>query len=199
MEAAERFIDSVAASGEASTLSSVLPNNMSTMELTALIKQVVSLTPTCYNCQGSRLVILYGTYHEEFWRRMMNVTESGDVERRAVECNVIPASGTIVLLEDEMSMKVMQKLYPLYASAFPLFAERSSAMAEVGLAVALTQKGIGTISRHYRVDVAAVLDENADIPSSWKMKAQIAFGTSVTPGTKPEELPDSHCFMCLPK
>lgn len=199
MEAAHKFIDLVEAATQAGKLSASLPADLSADDVTKLIQQVVAITPTCYNCQGSRVIILYGEEHTRFWQRLMKLKVDTAEERRFLEESVVPAAGTVVLLEDDLSVKVMQKMYPSFAMAFPYFAEHSSGMVELSLTVGLAQKEIGTIIRHYRTDPAEVLEADSDVPETWKMKAQIAFGLKTAPSMRREELPDSHCFILSKK
>ena len=41
-------------------------------EITALIEEAIKLSPSAFNSQSSRAVILFGQQSEKFWRIVMN-------------------------------------------------------------------------------------------------------------------------------
>ena len=65
----------------------------------------------------------------------------------------------------------------MYADNFPVWSEHSSAIAQFATWTALAEIGIGASLQHYNPIVDAEVAETFDIPSNWKLRAQLVFGS----------------------
>ena len=82
----------------------------------------------------------------------------------------------------------MQNLYPTYAENFPIWANHASAMLQISLWTALREAGIGASIQHYNHVIDEIVAKMFDVPSSWKLIAQMPFGGIVAePEPKAEE------------
>ena len=151
-------------------------------ELEALIKEAIRLTPSSFNSQSSRAVILFGAESEKFWQ----LTE--DALRAIVPADAFASTeakmksfaagvGTVLFYEDQDTVKGLQENFPLYADAFPTFSEHSAGMAQISVWNALADAGLGGSLQHYSPIADAPAAEAFNVPASWKLRAQMPFGS----------------------
>ncbi|WP_151717496.1 nitroreductase family protein [Gemmobacter serpentinus] len=151
-------------------------------ELEALIKEAIRLSPSSFNSQSSRAVILFGAESEKFWQ----LTE--DALRAVVPADAFAPTeakmksfaagvGTVLFYEDQDTVKGLQENFPLYADAFPTFSEHSAGMAQISVWNALADAGLGASLQHYSPIADAPAAEAFNVPASWKLRAQMPFGS----------------------
>ena len=144
---------------------------LSNQELIETIQGAVLNTPTAFNSQTSRVVILLDEASDAFW----NEIAYSELEE------VTPAEGTILFYEDQDVVKGLQEQFPLYAENFPIWSEQGHGIALYATWLALAEKNIGMNVQHYNPLVDAQLAEKYDIPANWKLRAQAPFGQIVAP------------------
>ena len=78
-------------------------------------------------------------------------------------------------------IKELQQKFPLYADNFPIFSEHSAGMAQYAVWTALAEAGIGASLQHYAPLIDAEVARTWDVPASWKLRAQMPFGSNEAP------------------
>jgi predicted oxidoreductase (fatty acid repression mutant protein) len=68
---------------------------------------------------------------------------------------------------------------PAYADKFPQWSEHSSAILQYILWTALEQEGLGANLQHYNPLIDGKVQAEWKAPESWKLTAQLVFGTPV--------------------
>ncbi|VXB09843.1 Nitroreductase family protein [Enhydrobacter sp. 8BJ] len=156
-------------------------------EVVKLVEHAVLHTPSSFNSQSSRLVVLFGEDHQKLWqitedllRAMVNDDEK--FKSTADKMAMFKAgAGTILYFEDQSVVKGLQEQFPLYAHNFPVWAEHTSAMHQYAIWNALAAVNIGANLQHYN----GVIDEKVaqiwNIDSNWKLIAQMVFGGIAAP------------------
>ena len=71
----------------------------------------------------------------------------------------------------------LQKQRPLQADEFPLWSEQTSGMAQFAVWAALSSAGLGAALHHYNPAINPMVIEQFNLPQSWVLKAQLAFGS----------------------
>ncbi|MFX4086900.1 nitroreductase family protein [Sphingobium yanoikuyae] len=159
-------------------------------EVTSLIQEAIRLSPSSFNSQSSRAVILYGEQHEKLWKittdnlRRIVPAEAFDATRDKIT-SFAEGSGTVLFYEDIEVVKGLQEQFALYAENFPVWSEQSSGMAQLAVWTALADADIGASLQHYNPLIDDDVAEEWDIPASWKLRAQMPFGTPL--GKAPEK------------
>jgi predicted oxidoreductase (fatty acid repression mutant protein) len=159
---------------------------LATEEVVSLIEEAVRLAPSSYNSQSSRVVILFGEHSDKLWSI---VTET---LRKRLFADAFPRSeakmkgfaagaGTILFFEDQATVRELQQKYTSYAEHFPSFSEQSSGMAQFAVWSALANAGIGASLQHYHPLIDAEVSKTWDIDPSWKLRAQMPFGSHEKP------------------
>ena len=62
-----------------------------------------------------------------------------------------------------------------------MWSEHSTAIAQFAVWTALSEQGIGASLQHYNPIVDAEVAQAFDIPASWKLRAQLVFGSIEAP------------------
>ncbi|PKI82315.1 hypothetical protein MVES1_003522 [Malassezia vespertilionis] len=161
----------------------ILPDS----ELVKLVKQVVREAPSSFNVQSSRVVILLGNQHNNYWDKIVP-----DSLRAAAGDSAVEASqgklegfkggyGTILFFEDEKLIKGQQEAFPQYAAGFPLWSEHSTGMAQSYVWVLLEAEGYGCNLQHYGGLTGDALKKVYNLPESYKLQSEMVFGYPEAP------------------
>ncbi len=175
------YLDAIKVRRSQYALGKELP--LSQQEVTALIQEAVRQSPSSFNSQSSRAVILYGAQSDKFWGFVK------DELRKIVPADAFPATegkinsfaagaGTVLFYEDQDVVAELQKQFALYADNFPVWSEQSSGMAQFSVWTALANTNIGASLQHYNPLPDAAVAAEWNIPASWKLRAQMPFGAN---------------------
>ncbi|WP_335950739.1 nitroreductase family protein [Acinetobacter beijerinckii] len=146
------------------------------------IREAVKQSPSSFNSQTSRVVTLFGESHTNFWNivreTLRKIVPAEAFEGTNAKIDSFSAGfGTALFYEDQDVVKGLQEQFALYADNFPVWSEHSSAIAQFATWTALSEIGIGASLQHYNPIVDAEVAETFDIPSNWKLRAQLVFGS----------------------
>ena len=144
---------------------------LSNQELIETIQGAVLNTPTAFNSQTSRVVILL---------EKVTPAEAFEATKERL-VGFAQAKGTILFYEDQDVVKGLQEQFPLYAENFPIWSEQGHGIALYATWLALAEKNMGMNVQHYNPLVDEQLAEKYDIPANWKLRAQAPFGQIVAP------------------
>lgn len=151
--------------------------------LTDLIQRTIRESPSSFNSQSSRAVILFNAEHEKFWNFVKQelqayATDEAAAAKTAAKMDSFAAGlGTILFFEDMSVIEDLQTRFALYAENFPIWAEHSTAMAQFATWTALHTEGLGASLQHYNPIVDQQVHKEWDIPQNWKLRAQLVFGS----------------------
>ncbi|AJE47115.1 nitroreductase family protein [Celeribacter indicus] len=170
----------------------------------ALIKEAVRQSPSSYNSQSSRAVILFGAESEKVWtlieaelRKIVPADAFASTEAKMK--SFAAGAGTVLFYEDQEAVRTLQEQFPLYADAFPGFSSHSSGMAQLAVWTALAEEGIGASLQHYSPIADAALAEAFGVPAGWKLIAQMPFGSNEAGFQEKTFIDDDARFITLGK
>lgn len=170
----------------------------------ALIKEAVRLSPSSFNSQSSRAVILFGADSEKVWslieaelRKIVPAEAFASTEAKMK--GFAAGAGTVLFYEDQATIQALQEKFPLYADAFPGFANHSAGMAQLAVWTALAEAGIGASLQHYSPIADAALAQAFGIPASWTLIAQMPFGSNEAGLGEKTFIADEDRFITLGK
>lgn len=161
-------------------------------EVSELIFKTIKETPSAFNGQGSRAVILFGEANNTLWN---DITASALKPLTPAEyfpntqaklASFAGGVGTILFFEDQDIIKGFQENVPLYAENFPVWAEQSNSMAQYATWMALAEQNIGANLQHYNPVIDEAVAAKWNIPSNWKLRAQMPFGSIENPADAKE-------------
>ncbi|WP_180060173.1 nitroreductase family protein [Acinetobacter sp. YH12128] len=168
-------------------------------EIEQTIKNAVRLSPSSFNSQTSRVVILFGDAHQKFWNivreTLRKIVPADAFERTNGKINSFAAGfGTALFYEDQAVVKALQEQFALYADNFPVWSEHSTAIAQFATWTALAEKNIGASLQHYNPIVDAETAAAFDVPDQWKLRAQLVFGSIEAPAGEKTFIADEERF-----
>ena len=155
-------------------------------EVTALIQDAVRESPSSFNSQSSRAVILYGAHSVTFWNLVKDalrgiVPADAFAQTETKIDSFAAGAGTVLFYEDQDVVRDLQAKFPLYADNFPVWSEHATGIAQYAVWTALADADIGASLQHYNPlpDEAAARQWN--LPASWRLRAQMPFGSHEAP------------------
>ena len=174
-------------------LSDQLP--VSNDEIVKLIEHAVLHTPSAFNSQSSRLVVLFGEEHNKLWditEETLKVIVGDDEKFQGTKDKIAgfrAGAGTVLFFEDKGVVRNMQEAAPLYADKFPIWAHQTSAIHQYVIWTALASINVGANLQHYNPVIDQRVAEAWNIDSDWELNAQMVFGAIEQPAGDKEFKP----------
>ncbi|MDR0270881.1 nitroreductase family protein [Paenibacillus sp.] len=151
-----------------------------------IVNEAVKHTPSSFNSQSARVVVLLGEQHDKLW----NLTEQTLKDIVPAE-NFAPTAekmaafrngyGTVLFFEDNAVIEGLQSQFAAYKDNFPIWSQQSSGMLQLVVWTALEAEGLGATLQHYNPLIDQKVASEWNLPASWKLIAQMPFGNVVAP------------------
>ncbi len=172
---------------------------LSQEKVNELIREVVRETPSAFNSQSSRVVVLFGEQHHKLWeivretlRAIVPAENFGPTDEKITGFS--KAAGSILFFEDQDVIKGMQEKFPTYADKFPEFSANSAGMAQYAVWTALANENIGASLQHYNPLIDDEVRKTWNLPATWALSAQMPFGSIVQPAGEKTYIDDAERF-----
>ncbi|MCJ9713855.1 nitroreductase family protein, partial [Bordetella hinzii] len=122
--------------------------------LVALIQDAVKHSPSSFNSQTSRALVLFGAESEKLWAlaidEVRKVAPAEGFDKTEAKLKSFAAGvGTVLFFEDQDVVRGLQEKFALYADNFPVWSEQASGMAQLSVWSALANAGVGASLQHY--------------------------------------------------
>lgn len=155
-----------------------------------IVEHAVKHTPSSFNSQSARVLVLLEKEHDKFWNITMEAlrkvvpAESFQATEEKIN-SFAGAYGTVLFYEDQNVVKALQDQFVLYKDNFPVWSQQSSGMLQLVIWVALENEGYGASLQHYTELVEKEVAKEWNVPDNWKLIAQMPFGKPISePGNK---------------
>ena len=161
-------------------LSNQLP--VSNDEIVKLVEHAVLHTPSAFNSQSTRIVVLFGDDHNKLWQMTEDtlrdiVDNEEQFAATKQKMNGFKAgAGTVMFFEDHSVIRDMQAAAPLYADKFPIWSHQTSAMHQYVIWTALASINVGANLQHYNPIIDKKVANEWNIDEHWELNAQMVFG-----------------------
>ncbi|WP_103109162.1 nitroreductase family protein [Brevibacillus reuszeri] len=155
-----------------------------------VINQAVKHTPSAFNSQSARVVVLLGEQHDKLWNitkeTLRKIVPADNFASTEEKMNAFGSGyGTVLFFEDQSVVEGLQKQFELYKDNFPIWSQHSSGMLQFVVWTALENEGFGATLQHYNPLIDEEVQQTWNVPSSWKLIAQMPFGKPTSePGEK---------------
>jgi len=155
-----------------------------------IIEHAVKHTPSSFNSQSARVVLLLGDHHDNLW----NITK--EALRKIVPADQFSSTedkinsfkngyGTVLFFEDSSVIESLQQQFALYKDNFPIWSQQASGMHQFVIWTALEVEGFGASLQHYNELIENDIKKEWSIPENWKLIGQMPFGKpTADPGEK---------------
>jgi Predicted oxidoreductase related to nitroreductase len=159
-----------------------------------IIDHAVKYTPSAFNSQSTRVVLLLGKQHDRLWdlamdalRKIVPAEHFADTENKINSFK--NGYGTVLYFEDSSVVEDLQQKFALYKDNFPVWSQHSNGMHQYVIWTALEAEGFGASLQHYGELIDADVKKEWNLPSNWKFIAQMPFGKPVAEPAQKEYLP----------
>ncbi|MGG1575972.1 nitroreductase family protein [Fictibacillus sp. NRS-1165] len=155
-----------------------------------IIDHAVKYTPSSFNSQSARVVVLLGDHHDTLWNitkeTLRGIVPADQFAPTEEKMNAFGSGyGTILFFEDQKVVGGLQEAFAAYADNFPIWSNHSSGMLQFVVWTALENEGFGASLQHYNPIIDEEVKQEWNVPENWKLIAQMPFGKPVaTPGEK---------------
>lgn len=172
-------------------------------EIYALIKEAVRNSPTAFNSQTVRTVVLFGKASDKVWDIVENrlksevPNEEAFVKTKEKIATFRAGFGTILFLSDTETVKKLENDFPLYATNFADWAEQAIGGAQQVVWVALAEQNLGASLQHYNPLIDDAIHEAFDLPEEWKLRAEMPFGSIEAPAGEKDYLDEDKVFKLI--
>ncbi|MEL7650077.1 MAG: nitroreductase family protein [Sedimentibacter sp.] len=155
-----------------------------------VVEQAIKYTPSAFNSQSARVVLVLDKEHDTFWNIVMEAL------RKVVPADSFKPTedkilsfkngyGTVLYFEDMSVVKSLQDQFPTYSDNFPVWSQQSNGMLQFALWTALQNEGLGASLQHYTELITDEVKKEWNVPAEWKFIAQMPFGSpTAEPGEK---------------
>jgi len=164
-------------------------------KINEVIEHAVKHTPSAFNSQSTRVVLLLGKHHDKLWdfakealRKIIPADQFSDTENKINSFQ--NGYGTVLFFEDNNVIESLQTRFALYKDNFPIWSQQTSGMHQYAIWTSLELEGFGASLQHYTELIEADVKKEWNIPNEWKFIAQMPFG-------KPTAQPDEKQFEPL--
>lgn len=154
-----------------------------------IVEFAVKHTPSAFNSQTARLVVLTEEAHNKLWdittETLRKLVGEGDFTGTQQKMDSFKSGyGTVLFFEDEAVVASLQEQFPSYAENFPLWSHQAAGMHQLVVWSGLEAEGLGASLQHYNPLIDDEVKKEWDIPANWKLIAQMPFGN---PTAQPNE------------
>lgn len=154
-----------------------------------IIEHAVKHTPSAFNSQSTRIVLLLGKEHDKLWditmEALRKIVPADDFSSTEDKINSFKNGyGTVLYFEDNSVIESLQKQFALYKDNFPIWSQQTSGMHQFVIWTALEIEGFGASLQHYNELIENDVKKEWSIPENWKLIGQMPFGK---PTAKPDE------------
>jgi len=159
-------------------------------QIVELINDAVKYTPSSFNSQSARVLVLLGDNHDKLWDITTNtlkaIVPAESFAPTQEKMNAFKSGyGTVLFFEDNAVIEGLQQNFAAYADNFPKWSQHSSGMLQFVVWTALETEGFGASLQHYNPLIDEEVKRAWDVPASWNLIAQMPFGKPVAqPGEK---------------
>ncbi|HIU64584.1 MAG TPA: nitroreductase family protein [Candidatus Avacidaminococcus intestinavium] len=151
--------------------------------LEEILKDTLLHTPSAFNSQSTRVVLLLGTEHTKLWNivlaKLKERVSDKQFEQTEKKINTCFAAGygTVLFFEDCSVVEGLQKSFPSYSEMFPIWSQHANAMHQFVVWTGLENEGLGVSLQHYNPLIDEAVAKEWKIPQNWQLVAQMPFGS----------------------
>lgn len=168
-------------------------------EIINIIKQALLHSPTAFNSQANRAVLLIGKNHNDLWdivlETLRKIVPEKNFARTEQKINSFKnGHGTVLFFEDVSVTNALSEQFPEYKDTFPVWALQGSGMFQNIVWTALEDNGLGASLQHYNPLIDEAVKVRWNLPQEWKLLAQMPFGEVLAPAGEKEFEPIEKTF-----
>ncbi|MFA9380578.1 MAG: nitroreductase family protein [Acetanaerobacterium sp.] len=160
-----------------------------------LVGHAVTHVPSAFNSQSARVAVLLGQQHKRLWNditagALKKVTPADSFAQTSEKLGSFAAGyGTVLFFDHTPTTEALMAQFSLYRDNFPVWAQQANGMLQYAVWMSLECEGLGASLQHYSPLIDEAVYEVFDIDRSWKLIAQMPFGTPTAQPQPKEFMP----------
>ena len=172
-------------------------------EIYDLIITAIKNSPTAFNSQTVRAVVLFGKSSDKVWDivevALKEVVKDPQAFAKTQQkiASFRAGFGTVLFLTETDTVHELEKQFPAYADNFADWAEQGIGGAQQAVWAALAEQNIGASLQHYNPLIDDAIHEAFDLPKKWKLRAQMPFGSIEAPAGEKDYLDENEVFKLI--
>lgn len=164
-------------------------------ELVNTLENVVKDTPSAFNMQSGKIIILLAEHQDKLWkdivmetlRKLVPADKFGPTEKKVN--GFASGYGTVLYFNDDDIVEKNAADNPKYADNFRLWAQHGMGILQGNIWNVLEAMGFGVNIQHYNPIIDDEVKKNWNVPDSWTLLAQMPFGLPTADPDKKDFLP----------
>lgn len=142
-----------------------------------IVKLALDHTPTAFNGQETRAVVVFGDKHKQLWNDAEKIAraKNGDRDFSRTESRIKGfrnGHGTVLFFTDTNIIKNFQQQMPQLHDNFNVWAQHNQGMLQYAIWTGLEAVGYAASLQHMEMNV----NPQWNVPESWELIAQMPFG-----------------------
>ncbi|KAJ7758540.1 nitroreductase [Mycena maculata] len=158
-------------------------------KLEAIVKKAVLHSPTSFNIQSSRAVLVTGAANTKLWNLIAASNSKGlegeaKVAAEAKTAHFAGGYGSVLFFEDQAVIEAITAKIPVYTKQFPVWSTNAAGILHANVWTAFTLEGLGATLQHngaYSDELVADIQKAFGLPSTWTSTAILPFGDPAAP------------------
>lgn len=172
-------------------------------EIYDLIITAIKNSPTAFNSQTVRAVVLFGKSSDKVWDivevALKEVVKDPQAFAKTQQkiASFRVGFGTVLFLTETDTVHELEKQFPAYADNFADWAEQGIGGAQQAVWTALAEQQIGASLQHYNPLIDDAIHQAFNLPDSWQLRAEMPFGSIEAPAGNKDFRDDSEKFKLI--
>lgn len=172
-------------------------------EIYDLIITAIKNSPTAFNSQTVRAVVLFGKSSDKVWdiveAALKEVVKDPQAFAKTQQkiASFRAGFGTVLFLTETDTVHELEKQFPAYADNFADWAEQGIGGAQQAVWTALAEQQIGASLQHYNPLIDDAIHQAFNLPDSWQLRAEMPFGSIEAPAGYKDFRDDSEKFKLI--
>ena len=172
-------------------------------EIYDLIITAIKNSPTAFNSQTVRAVVLFGKSSDKVWDivevALKEVVKDPQAFAKTQQkiASFRAGFGTVLFLTETDTVHELEKQFPAQADNFADWAEQGIGGAQQAVWTALAEQQIGASLQHYNPLIDDAIHQAFNLPDSWQLRAEMPFGSIEAPAGNKDFRDDSEKFKLI--
>ncbi|WP_429970360.1 nitroreductase family protein [Fructilactobacillus sp. Tb1] len=153
-------------------------------DLYEYIKAIVKYTPTAFNSQPVRVVVLFNEQHDQLWDLTGEILQDqvdadAFIRTKAKMSTFKKSFGSILFFTDMDVVKAYADNPKIATYQYDQYnwSEQAQGNAQFAVWTGLEENGLGVNIQHYNPLISAPVKAKYKLPSSWQLRAEMNFGS----------------------
>lgn len=158
------------------TNQSPIPNS----KIEEIVQQVLLYTPSAFNTQSTRILILFGDNHRKLWditkQTLQPLVPAEQAAQTEAKLGAFQSAYASILFFEDPRPYAPLGGFKMYADQFPGWRQQTNGMHQLLTWTALSNEGLGANLQHYNPVIDDEVKKTWSVDKEWELVAQLVIG-----------------------